>query len=538
MTDNPELPEHARSGVWRSVARKRGSRVPGTLTAWAVVAVLGAGAGTLGSWLGARAVSHTDAAHARLSFALSSAEVAASLKTAIEREEDLVVSARAFVLENPNASPTAFEGWLSDVQAFARYPELEDFGLVDLVPEAQLGRFRSRLAANPVKQLGSSTSSPNSGFEILPPGERPYYCFAVAGRARSLSTTLPPGLDYCALAHGLLPSLESGQSSYAPFTVTKTTSLGVQTPVYRGGVIPGTVSGRRHAFLGWLGELLMPDIVIARALVGHPNVAVTFTYHREGYNASFTAGARPGRPQSRTINLDNGWTVHAFGVEPSTAVLANANAATVLVGGTALALLIGLLLFVLGTGRTRARGLVEDKTRELSHQALHDSLTGLPNRALVLDRANSMLARSQRDEKVHVGVLFVDIDDFKQVNDLHGHLFGDRVIKETAETITSHVRSNDILGRYGGDEFVVVMPGADAPTAMHVAERVRAGIAKNGYLTTVSVGVATFDGVRKEKPSDLLHRADMNLYQAKHDGRNCVRDHCADPDSHRRKHAA
>ena len=172
---------------------------------------------------------------------------------------------------------------------------------------------------------------------------------------------------------------------------------------------------------------------------------------------------------------------------------------------------------------------------ELHIKSVTDALTGAYTYGYLYEVLEIEIQRALTD-KTPLSTMIVDIDEFKLVNDSHGHLFGDRVIRETAETIAAHVRSHDILGRYGGDEFVVVMPGADAPTALHVAERVRAGIAKNGYLTTVSVGVATFDGASKEKPGDLLHRADMNLYQAKHDGRNRVRDHCDEPDAPRRRH--
>ncbi|HEX4047259.1 MAG TPA: GGDEF domain-containing protein [Elusimicrobiota bacterium] len=167
---------------------------------------------------------------------------------------------------------------------------------------------------------------------------------------------------------------------------------------------------------------------------------------------------------------------------------------------------------------------------ELHVKSVTDALTGAFTYGYLYEVLEIEIQRSLT-EKRPLSALIVDIDEFKLVNDSHGHLFGDRVIRETAETIAAHVRSHDVLGRYGGDEFVVVMPGADAPTALHVAERVRSGIAKNGYLTTASIGVATFDGASKERSGDLLHRADMNLYQAKHDGRNCVRDHCDEPDA-------
>ncbi|MDE2490202.1 MAG: GGDEF domain-containing protein [Elusimicrobia bacterium] len=167
--------------------------------------------------------------------------------------------------------------------------------------------------------------------------------------------------------------------------------------------------------------------------------------------------------------------------------------------------------------------LLSARVDELHLRSVTDSLTGAYTHGYLYEVLELEIQRAL-NEKVPLSVLILDLDEFKRVNDSHGHLFGDRVIKETAETISARVRSHDILGRYGGDEFVVVMPGADGPTARHVAERVRAGIAKNGYLTTASIGVATFDGAAEESPAALLHRADMNLYQAKRDGRNCVRD--------------
>ena len=201
---------------------------------------------------------------------------------------------------------------------------------------------------------------------------------------------------------------------------------------------------------------------------------------------------------------------------------------------------VSFLLFGYVLGLRSERQKVSNRRLSVRVDELHvksvtDALTGAHTYGYLYEVLEIEIQRTLTD-KTPLSVMIVDIDEFKLVNDSHGHLFGDRVIRETAETISAHVRSHDILGRYGGDEFVVVMPGADAPTALHIAERVRAGIAKNGYLTTVSIGVATFDGASKEKSGDLLHRADMNLYQAKHDGRNCVRDHCDEADAPRRRH--
>ena len=204
------------------------------------------------------------------------------------------------------------------------------------------------------------------------------------------------------------------------------------------------------------------------------------------------------------------------------------------VGTVAAFMIFGYVLGLRSERQKVSNRRLSVRVDELHIKSITDALTGAYTYGYLYEMLEIEIQRTLTD-KTPLSTMIVDIDEFKLVNDSHGHLFGDRVIRETAETISAHVRSNDILGRYGGDEFVVVMPGADAPTALHVAERARAGIAKNGYLTTVSIGVATFDGTSKERPGDLLHRADMNLYQAKHDGRNCVRDRCDEPDAPNRR---
>ncbi|MFI5344988.1 MAG: GGDEF domain-containing protein [Elusimicrobiota bacterium] len=205
------------------------------------------------------------------------------------------------------------------------------------------------------------------------------------------------------------------------------------------------------------------------------------------------------------------------------------------IGTIASFLIFGYALGLRSERQKFSNRMLSVRVDELHLKSVTDALSGAFTYGYLYEVLEIEIQRTLTDKRP-LSVMIVDIDEFKRVNDSHGHLFGDRVIRETAETISAHVRSHDILGRYGGDEFVVVMPGADAATSGHVAERVRAGVAKNGYMTTVSIGVATYDGSTKELPSDLLHRADMNLYQAKRDGRDCVRDRCDAPDEPMRRH--
>jgi diguanylate cyclase (GGDEF)-like protein len=160
---------------------------------------------------------------------------------------------------------------------------------------------------------------------------------------------------------------------------------------------------------------------------------------------------------------------------------------------------------------------------ELHLKSVTDALTGAYSHGYIHEILELEIQRALT-HKGSLSLLILDIDDFKRINDGHGHLFGDRVIKETAETISAHIRSEDILGRYGGDEFVVIMPGADHDTAHTAANRICQAIARNGYMATVSIGATTFTGSEKQGVKDLIAAADANLYLAKREGKNQVSD--------------
>ncbi len=493
---------------------------------WAAATALLVIAGIVASVLGAKAVARSDADKARLSFHLASAEIASTLKLAIQHEEDLVVSASAFVTGKPYASAAEFDVWAESVHAMQRYKELQNIGLVTVVPAARLASFQTGMAVHPLRPLGPLSQAPAEAPGVLPAGERTFYCLAVAGLARNAKTYLPGDLDYCALAPSLVATRDTGLSSYAPFVVGGNAALAVETPVYRGGTAPATVAARRHAFLGWLGELLVPKVVLARALEGHTNLAVTFHFDSPQSHVAFTSGAVKRGEQSSRINVRNGWSVQSFGPKIAAGVAGNWHALTLLIGGTLVSLMFGLLGLVLGTGRRRALALVHEKTRELSHQALHDTLTGLPNRALVLDRAEQLLARAARQPGTLAGALFIDIDGFKHVNDNLGHAAGDQLLKTVGERLQGAVRDHDTVGRLGGDEFVVLVDStADEAALDLLADRLTEVLrepvtledGRKVFSVTASIGVAMG---QYTTPDSLLRDADLALYSAKAAGKD------------------
>jgi len=163
---------------------------------------------------------------------------------------------------------------------------------------------------------------------------------------------------------------------------------------------------------------------------------------------------------------------------------------------------------------------------ELLFRATHDNLTGISNRGVIMDAVRRERSRQDRGGNAFAIVL-VDIDHFKYVNDTHGHLAGDAVLQEVARRMTNFIRPYDAVGRYGGEEFLIVVPSSDAMGALGLAERIRQGIEGKPVLAegatisvTASFGVAASTPGHLLDPQEMLRLADDALYRAKGNGRN------------------
>jgi diguanylate cyclase (GGDEF)-like protein/PAS domain S-box-containing protein len=185
------------------------------------------------------------------------------------------------------------------------------------------------------------------------------------------------------------------------------------------------------------------------------------------------------------------------------------------------------------------RDITERKEAErlLAHQALHDPLTGLPNRTLILDRAEQMLVRARREHHP-IAALFVDLDNFKDINDTLGHQAGDRVLQAVAGRLSGILRASDTVGRLGGDEFVVLAEGVSLAAGPDlVAERIQdvlrepfriAGFADTSLHVAASIGIASGE---RGSATELLRAADIALYRAKAAGKNCAASFAAEMES-------
>jgi diguanylate cyclase (GGDEF)-like protein len=188
--------------------------------------------------------------------------------------------------------------------------------------------------------------------------------------------------------------------------------------------------------------------------------------------------------------------------------------------GTFTAMMISLGLVLLSKERSESL---------LKHLALRDVLTGILNRRAILEQFSTELERSRRDN-VYLAVAMVDIDHFKQINDVHGHLAGDEVICHCVNHLSRRLRQSDSMGRYGGEEFLLLLPGTDPGGAMTVLDELRASLAEapaqygdTSILLRISIGVCCVIPEEGDTTASLLARADEALYEAKGLGRNTLR---------------
>jgi diguanylate cyclase (GGDEF)-like protein/putative nucleotidyltransferase with HDIG domain len=331
-------------------------------------------------------------------------------------------------------------------------------------------------------------------------------------------------------------------------------------PIYRRGAPAETVGDRRENLEGFaLGVFRAGDFVEA-ALEPLQRIAMDvcvrdasapdkpFLYCHARSPDAAPAGdvpAGPGAPyaglfSSRTLEVaGRQWEIQCVPLPDWLAKHRAWLSWTVLAGGL---LLTGLLsaYFVVSIGRTakihrlaaqlmEANGNLESANRRLAELATTDELTGLWNRRRFVELLAAEVERSRR-YGANLALMMVDIDQFKSINDTCGHAFGDRVLVEVARLLRREARETDVVARYAGDEFMVLMPCTSAEKAVSAAERTRKKTAERHISddtrcvrVTISTGIGALGPGPASTPEGLVRAADQALYVAKHSGRDCVR---------------
>jgi len=488
------------------------------------------------------------------------AEVQAALGDQLSHVGDVAAGIGATAVLDPGLDNAQASRWLSLATSSGARDVVVIAFLAD-VPAAQLPAVAARIQASPPFGL------PPAPFHLTPPTPRSTYCLLTLGalqlpptaalRGSAVSAALSafsgfvrPGTDLCAtdaapllLATALRASAEAqsldaviGLTTGAQAEVARRAVAelfgGLQpflvvTPVYRSSPPPTAPAARLAALAGWTLTVVDAQPLLGPVLRADPGLTVALSFQNPtGSPVVLVRGGQPDGPATaRTVAVAGGRWIASLTI-PQASVLTPDQEGLIVGAGTLLVTaLLFLLVRILAVSRAQAVELVAQTTGALAHQATHDDLTGLANRAQVLQRVDFALARGRSGQAAALALLVIDLDGFKDVNDAFGHAVGDELLQAVADRLREMVGGSATVGRLGGDEFGIVVDGGPTGDPEQLARSVLGAVAQPIRLPSVpgpvsltaSIGVAS--GLRTSA-ADLLRDADIALYEAKSGGKN------------------
>ena len=499
-------------------------------------------------------------AHSR--FGTVAIGVANDVQSRIRAYGDVLYALRGLFDSSDKVTRDEFHRFAQALSLGERYPGVTNISFASRVPHAKKLEFERAVRAETsllVKGLPE--------FAIKPPGERPEY--AVLTYIEPMGKNIPAwGLDLNAdpLRRSVIErARDTGQmASSSGVTLLRDGSASVSSTLlrlalYRGGGAPGSVEERQRLYWGMVGSTVrvgeMIEATLSKEILSRAQLQIyeisegtaggTLLFDSAASGAAATAPA-PAEFSGHAVThhlavADREWRLRIVPRKDPVDLLDKAGSAAIL----AALLAISALLFWLMTSvavsesrgaelakRNREAALLREKLRE---QAMHDNLTGLYNRHYVEEWFGLELRRAQRHGRA-IAAIMLDVDHFKRFNDSFGHEAGDLVLRELAGALRRSTRGSDVASRYGGEEFLVLLPECPLEAALRKAEQLREEVAKLELRydgrplgpVSVSLGVASFPDHAKES-AELLRRADEALYLAKQAGRNRVVAYSADP---------
>lgn len=426
----------------------------------------------------------------------------------------------------------AIHDYVETLQLDANFSGIQVIGVIEQVPQS---RKAAHVAA--MRRLGFAD------YTIHPAGTRETYTPIIQREYYVGGKHAPLGLDTWDSPVRRL-AMEKARDSGMP-AITGKVQLAIDQgieenpgfimylPIFAREQARDSVSQRRASLVGWVyAAFRMRDFMAS--LYGKQAEGLAFTIHDDAvpsadalmYRNSDSSGGAMSVNEYMVV-AGHTWTLTLTTQDEFESRFGRDMSLMIAMSGIGLSLSMALLAWYMMTGRARALLLAAKMTEELRHMAQHDSLTGLPNRALFSDRVQNALAHARRHE-ARFALIFLDLDNFKPINDNHGHAVGDLLLQQVAKRLHDSVRASDTVGRIGGDEFVLLMGELVATdAALALAEKIRQEVRRpyriEGRELTIScsLGVAIYPDDGSDEIA-LTKSADTAMYRAKDCGRDRV----------------
>ncbi|WP_081411249.1 CHASE domain-containing protein [Anaeroarcus burkinensis] len=495
------------------------------------------------TWLQVSMMQEREKEVVREEFEIRTGELVAGLERRMLSQAQILLGVAGVFDSSDFVTRSEFQRYYTSLRLGENYPGVQGVGYVELFAANQKEKHIAEIRAQGL-----------ADYTIRPAGEREIYSSVVYVEPFNWRNQRALGFDMLLepiRVKAAMRARDEGRVVTSDKVVlVQETSQDVQAgvllfaPLYQGGHMPQSLEERREALRGWvympmrIGDFIdsylqqeYPELskqIILQVYSGNELREETLMYRSGGEDTAVTQTPAIAR---RAIVPGGHWTVSltplaAYG----TGWKFDERSSTVVLAGLCLTALLSLMSYLLLKSHMRVEDALQEATlsheqmlekeEQIRHMAHHDILTGLPNRALFIDRAEQAFTLAYRNQQ-SVAVLFIDLDRFKPINDQYGHDAGDVVLRMIGKRLQDRLRASDTVCRQGGDEFVILLPEVKERADLEkLAYKLREAIeepcevAGNLLMVSASIGIALYPE-HGEAVETVIQRADAAMYQAK-----------------------